>query len=232
MFGRNNLVFVSVIVVAIFMGSAVYAAPKIDFDSSDKKFPLIISGETVEIDYTVKNAGDSELRIIEVKPTCGCSSSKLEKNTLAPGEETQITLSFNSTHYQGMVTKSAIVISNDPKMEKARITFSGEVKPIAEVDPLPLNFGTLKENQVVTKTITIKPAIPEKFEIVKTQVKGGHVEVLSCTKTINDGSQYELKIKIDPKNDVGRIYERVYVFYGEKRNENIVIGVFGNVEEK
>lgn len=62
----------------------------------------------------LRNSGDTTLKISEIKTTCGCTAAEPEKNELAPGEATQVNITFDSKRFEGELTKFIKVFSNDP----------------------------------------------------------------------------------------------------------------------
>jgi len=70
--------------------------------------------QTVKYRVPVGNGGDSTLVVSNVRVQCGCTSAPLEKDTLAPGEETAINISLNLPPGSGALTKYVTIFSNDP----------------------------------------------------------------------------------------------------------------------
>lgn len=98
------------------------------FSESDFKFGKIKKGDKVEHVYEVTNTGTNPLVISEVKPACGCTVPDYTKDPILPGQKGKITLKFDSTNFDGMVTKQAEVFAN---VEKSPIllTFSADIQP-------------------------------------------------------------------------------------------------------
>lgn len=91
-------------------------------------FGKIKKGDKVEHTYEVKNTGTNPLIISAVVPGCGCTAPDYTKEPILPGKSGKITLSFNSTDFDGLVNKQAEVYAN---VEKApiTITFSADIQP-------------------------------------------------------------------------------------------------------
>ncbi|MDP6449569.1 MAG: DUF1573 domain-containing protein [Lentisphaeria bacterium] len=84
---------------------------------------------------TLTNTGDAELEIKRVKGTCGCTTGKLEKKTLEPGESTSLTIQFLPATYDGLISKAIKIASNDPDSKVSTITFTATVWPFLQVTP-------------------------------------------------------------------------------------------------
>ncbi len=102
-------------------------APLMAFDSITFNFGQIAIGEKVVHSYHFKNNGKAPLVIAQVTPSCGCTTSKdWPHEPIAPGEEGDITIEFNSKGFPGKIDKSISVLTNGiPKVIDLKLT--GEV---------------------------------------------------------------------------------------------------------
>jgi hypothetical protein len=66
----------------------------------------------------VKNEGNENLIITNVKPSCGCTATKLAKDTLKSGETTTVDVSLNVGGGTGVLQKTVLFESNDPDRKK------------------------------------------------------------------------------------------------------------------
>ncbi len=89
-------------------------APKISFEKKTHDFGKIKEGSKAEYNFEFSNTGKTDLIIRRTKAACGCTSAKMEKTTLKPGESSKVNIVFNSRGYKGKKRKSITVICNDP----------------------------------------------------------------------------------------------------------------------
>lgn len=91
-------------------------------------FGKIKKGDKVQHSYEVTNVGTNPLIISSVKPGCGCTAPEYTKEPILPKQKGKITLSFDSSNFDGLVNKQAEVYAN---VEKApiTITFSANIQP-------------------------------------------------------------------------------------------------------
>ena len=109
---NKNLLFVFFLVSSI--GFAQLMQPKLVLQQSSFEFGDIKQGETVSHTFVLTNSGGDLLKISNVQASCGCTAAVPEKNELAPGESTNLTVKFNSTGRQGMQKKTVKIFTNDP----------------------------------------------------------------------------------------------------------------------
>jgi hypothetical protein len=112
-------------------------APRIQFESMTFDAGKIIQGEKMNHSFRFYNAGGSELIITGAKPSCGCTASAPENTEIAPGQSSQINISFDSTGRTGTQTKNVTVTSNDPQNPSLVLTFTCEIV----VDPFKTSGG-------------------------------------------------------------------------------------------
>ena len=98
---------------------------KFDFDTYD--FGEVTDGEVVEVDYTFKNTGESNLIIYDASASCGCTVPEYPKDKeIKPGESGVIKARFDSSGQTGKQVKS-ITLTTNTKNSKKIIRMSGFV---------------------------------------------------------------------------------------------------------
>jgi len=90
-------------------------------------FGNIKKGKKVDHVYEITNTGKNPLIISEVKPGCGCTAPDFTKDPIMPGKKGKITLSFDSTNFDGAVSKYADVFANVDK-SPIRLTFTANIE--------------------------------------------------------------------------------------------------------
>ncbi|PQL93183.1 hypothetical protein C4S77_05855 [Apibacter adventoris] len=85
---------------------------EIQFDEDSYDFKEIKKGETVSHVFHFTNKGKRPLVISEVRPSCGCTTPKYTKEPVAPGKKGSITVTFDSSNFEGTVLKSITVSGN------------------------------------------------------------------------------------------------------------------------
>ncbi|WP_294222607.1 DUF1573 domain-containing protein [Chryseobacterium sp. sg2396] len=100
----------------------------IALSESNFDFGKIKKGDKVQHVYEVTNTGSNPLVISEVKPGCGCTVPDFTKEPIMPGKKGKITLHFDSTNFDGNVSKFADVFANVEKMP-IKLTFTANIQP-------------------------------------------------------------------------------------------------------
>jgi hypothetical protein len=91
-------------------------------------FGKVNRGEVSRHVFIVKNDSKQTLNIKGVSTSCGCTASKIQKQTLLPGESTNLEVSFNSAGYSGAVQQFAYVQTDNIENPVIRYKIKAEVK--------------------------------------------------------------------------------------------------------
>ena len=100
---------------------------KFVFSEEMHNFGSLKAGEVVSFTFVFRNEGTKTLTITDVDSGCGCTEVKISNNTIAPGQEGQIEVIYNSAGEVGRQLKTITLFSNadQPKKQlfiKANIT--------------------------------------------------------------------------------------------------------------
>lgn len=100
---------------------------KFAFSEEMHNFGALKAGEVVSFTFVFKNEGTKTLIITEVDSGCGCTEVKISNKTIAPGQEGQIEVIYNSAGEVGRQLKTITLFSNadQPKKQlfiKANVT--------------------------------------------------------------------------------------------------------------
>lgn len=133
--------------------AAVIGGPKIEFDTKTFNCGVAVEGETEKIQaaFIVKNVGDSTLKLVTVKPGCGCTVVKFD-SIIEPGKTTKIEAEVNIKGYHsGPLSKSMSVVSN---VDKTPVRLNIEATIQAAID-LSDNYLRFDSASVKSKVLTL-----------------------------------------------------------------------------
>ncbi|MBL8029290.1 MAG: DUF1573 domain-containing protein [Fibrobacteres bacterium] len=170
--------FTPVTILVVLAAAALFAAPKISFEAEEVSLGKMIQGEKKTITYVVKNSGDAELDVTDVRPTCGCTSTGKSSFKLKPGEKTTIPFEFNSGNFLGEVHKSVTVRSNDPSRESVSLKFTANIEAIIEIEPHYVSFEAPVNGTLSAQKIFIKNKYDLPIKQIDASIEGVDVVVM------------------------------------------------------
>jgi hypothetical protein len=100
--------------------------------------------------YPFRNAGNSDLRIVDVRPDCGCIRVEAPTKPLLPNESDEIRLFYHVSSQKGPFTHHAVIETNDPLNAEIPIAASGYNGAEVSINPPRLSLGELVEGSETT----------------------------------------------------------------------------------
>ncbi len=100
------------------------------FEETGFDFGTVTDGDLVSKVFTFENTGDTDLILLNVKGSCGCTVPEdWPKHPIAPGDSGEIKVTFNSANRVGKIRKTVRIEANTlPTVTMLAIT--GIVEPV------------------------------------------------------------------------------------------------------
>lgn len=100
--------------------------PVIEFDRDEFDFGTIAQGQKVLHTFSFTNTGETDLLIMSVKPTCGCTvPSDWPKHPIPPGEKGEIKVEYDGSG--NGVVKKLITVNANTKPSYNKLYLKGTV---------------------------------------------------------------------------------------------------------
>ncbi len=107
----------------------------IKFNNTSHSFGNIIEGQIARHEFKFTNEGTEPLTLDNVSASCGCTTPKWPRETIAPGQSSVIVAEYNSQGRPGTFTKNIFVKSNGGEVT---LTISGNVVKEPEKPKSPI----------------------------------------------------------------------------------------------
>jgi hypothetical protein len=105
------------------------AAPQVAVSPSSYDFGRV-GPEPVTTVLDIRNEGDGPLQIESVTTSCGCTTAQVGRQTVAPGEVADLTVTFDPQAHAGVVGRFVRFVylrTNDPARPEVEIQINAEV---------------------------------------------------------------------------------------------------------
>jgi hypothetical protein len=96
----------------LFLVSIRGTAQQVEFRSEKKNFGFVHEGDTVKLDYSLKNTGNQPLIISDYEVECGCTAMQKPSAPIMPGEEYVLRVTFDTNQKYDRQDRTIKVISN------------------------------------------------------------------------------------------------------------------------
>lgn len=98
------------------------------FEERMHNFGVVDEGVDASHTFTFRNTGDAPIRLVQVRPSCGCTTPEWTQDAVAPGETGNVTAVYHSMGRPGPFNKSVAVFT-DGEPEVLQLWISGDVSP-------------------------------------------------------------------------------------------------------
>jgi hypothetical protein len=178
----------------------------------------------------IKNTGDKQLVIQNVKPTCGCTTAPLKKDKLNPGESTEVDVTLNIGNNSGPVRKSIKIYSNDPKSPLIHYALAAEV--VRPIEIKPQSFMSFQDMQIAkesSSSLTLENTSDKDIVIENIELKPENLMLnIKKGQVLKAGQSLELIVKVRPQK-AGRFTARIMLTTSHPDYRELRINGFGNV---
>ena len=128
----------------ILAAAPALADSRIVVPEATREAGLVVKGETIRHTFLIRNEGTTDLHISEVRPSCGCTAAEFDR-VVGPGKEGRVVLAVETRSFQGPISKSALVLSDDPVSPQTTLLIKADVKPFVDaVTPLTTQLPPLE----------------------------------------------------------------------------------------
>ena len=108
---------------------AEHAWPKLLVEEPLFDFGERESGEKVDHTFILRNVGTAPLKIMKVMPIDGQTLARAMAMEIAPGDQAELSVTFDLAHKTGRKIRQVLVQSNDPTQPVLRLAVIGTVVP-------------------------------------------------------------------------------------------------------
>lgn len=214
----------------------VVAAPKIEISQETRDMGTVPKGQVIETDFIIQNVGGSDLVITDARPSCGCTVSSFDK-MIKPGAEGRVHTSVDTKSFTGPISKSVLVVSNDPERPQMNLFVKALVKPFVDVAPQAyVRFSVVKGDTASQDVILIseekgfKPTVAETTQpYVKAEISpAGDKDKIAG----RPGEQYRLAIAVTADAPEGLLNAPIRINTGVSQQPTLEVPVSGIVRPR
>ncbi|WP_404309889.1 DUF1573 domain-containing protein [Neorhodopirellula lusitana] len=170
------------------------ATPRVELpDGHSYDFGVMSPEEEGEHIFVVKNTGEADLSLKVGASTCKCTVGELGKESLAPGEQTEVKMSWTVKTNESSFGQSAELRTNDPAKVAIRFEISGQVVRQVQLFPEQVTFGEVAAGENIEVQVRV-------YSYLDYPVKAGNVKFTD--ELLNELASIEVE-EFEPGNDDG-----------------------------
>ncbi|MEM7672881.1 MAG: DUF1573 domain-containing protein [Verrucomicrobiota bacterium] len=148
-----------------------------------------LSAKTAVATFPFTNSGDQIIKITEVKTSCGCTATSLDKKIYAPGESGEIEAVLNIGDRLG-VQRKTVRVYTDNGAAPALLTMTTTIPKVLEISP---RFLFWKQGETFTpKSIDLSVGVDAPVNITSVQSSNG--QFMTTLSVVEEGKAYNLRV--------------------------------------
>lgn len=190
--------FAFLILLLLTAGLFAQRGPKLQSDNLNHDFGTVEPDGYYEHDFHFTNDGDEPLEILSVKPSCGCITAKVDKNTLQPGESGTMHIRFASGKRTGHQRKSILVETNEKSVPRTTFRIEVNIHAPLVITPKFANIGTGQSSVEVELSTEDVP----KLEL---KVTGTSADLISAKVEQVGDQKVKMTIEVDRSKMTGAV---------------------------
>jgi len=191
---------------------------KVYVDEMEFDFGYLPNDAFVGHIYKLHSRGQDSLKILRVKPACGCTKAPLQKEVIAPGDSAEVELIFHAAKNQrGRADKTAAITCNDNEKQTFNLRFRGIMYPTDRPDslrPVTLSqsqvkwmYGTPAQEAVIA--VANVSGTPVRLQMIA--APAGFAVVDLPKDEIKPGKKRDIRVRLD-KAFAGKDFQKSFTF--------------------
>jgi len=230
------------IAIVLIIFTQLHAIPEAEFVSKTHDFGNIEEAEGLQTHiFRFRNTGNSNLRIIDVKSSCRCTTSDWTKAEVAPQNEGCLKITFDPANRPGRFTKRISVITNcrttvidlfiSGNVIPAEGVFRGMIGPLKSSSS-KFDLGTIKDTEITIEKIEFVNET-ENSILIKVLSKADYYDLNVYPNSIQpkESGYFELKLFPDKVTNYGMNSELLSLHISSSVTDLIRIPLVFIVEE-
>jgi len=177
-------------ILLFFLGLVTSVSAQLKWDQPQQTLIPRPGEKAVTAKFGFTNMGRTSVTIVDVHPSCGCTTATLAKKEYSPGESGEIDAKLNFAGHVGHQEKWIYVTTNVPGTEPALLSLAVDIPPEVTIQPEFVMWRIGDPLEPKTMRVVIPDGIPTRM--VAAQADSPTMEVR--LKEVQAGKEWEVKV--------------------------------------
>lgn len=201
------------------------------FTARSYDFGNIARGAKAEYAFELTNLYLEDVHIASVRATCGCTTPRIEKDTLKTYEKGAVIAHINSDRFLGNQGATITVTIDRPLAAKVQLDVKVYVCSDVLLEPSSIALGSVGQGSAVERTIRVQYTGSSDWQILEVRSGNPHLSGTVTEKPRQDGRiTYDLKAVLNKDAPVGYVNEHLWLITNVSGTEQIPVPVEGQVQ--
>lgn len=214
--------------------SPQYAESPLVFENMSHNWGVVPDLNKLTHSFKFKNTGTETIKIT-ASASCGCTVAALSKTDYAPGEEGEISATFDPHGRPGKNHKTITVTIVEPagKYQQSQLQLDCEVKAMVLVEPNKLYFQSIDHRVGATQRLVVTGR-KEGFKVdsIESNNENVKVSIIGTRDGVDNGDpvvHYDVDVEVKPGAPIGQLQGQLMVKHNDDRVQTTPIFFGGDV---
>lgn len=166
------------------------AAAQLSWENPDQRVAARATDPFVEVKYPFTNTGSYPVTILEVQPSCGCTTVQLAKKQYAPGESGALAARFEFAGRTGRQEKSIVVWTKDAINQPVTLRLVVTIPEAVKVEPEAVFWRVGEE----PKPKVIRVSVAQDFPAKIVSIESNNPEMRVGLTSVTPGKEVEVAV--------------------------------------
>ena len=243
MFKKRNIfillgiIILIAVILFIYLQNKPKTPPKMVLSETEWDFGIVKPNEKPVKVITIKNEGDEDLLIEKVRVSCGCVKTSISTKKIKSGKSAELTITFDTTGYDGKVSKDIFITSNDFQEPEKRMRVFVEVEhqptPILNLSQTEWNLALISQGDKPSLSLMIENTGDNDLVIDSLEVYKHMSYNMTLPLTILPQGKQEIILTYDSTgHELGEVKEAIRISSNDPKKKTISFIIRGYIKEK
>ena len=205
-------------------------------EETSHEFGAVAKASKQEHVFEFVNNLDTDIHLVGVRASCGCTIPTILTPVVKPGEVAQLKAKFDTLKFDGArgATLDVTIRKDQPYVEFGNLQFSvkGQIRRDVVLSPPSVEFTELLKGKEAQRTLTLQYAGSPEW-MVKEVMSSNPNFTVEFNETLRDAASrrvsYELVVRANGEQKEGQFMGNLTVVTNDRANEQISIEVTGRI---
>ncbi len=197
--------------------------PKVEVvGGTEFNFGTMLHGDSQSHSFVFRNIGDGPLNLDMGSSTCKCTVGELKSSILKPGEETEVTLTWNAISIAADYGQSAVIHTNAPDTPEVQLRIRGKVTDSYVIEPSSISLSDFAVTDQVSRKFHVFTYLKDSTQLMdfkwSDEKTAGLVDI-TCKPVeldkekfpqhLNALAVHEVEVTVKPGLNIGQLNSRI-----------------------
>ena len=201
------------------------------FEVTSHDFGTVARAAKTEFAFEFTNIYLEDVHIARVRSSCGCTTPRIEKDTLKTYEKGAVIAHINSDSFLGNQGATITVTIDKPLYAEVQLHVKVYVYSNVLLEPTVVSLGTVEKGSTAERNINVRYTGRSDWKVLEVKSNNPHLTG-TVTETSRQGGRitYDLKVVLDKNAPTGYVNEYLWLVTNDPQTKQIPVPVDGQIQ--